>query len=223
MRERSDRGIGDRADRPVVQEGDGVVFADISISLDGYVAGRGVSLERPLGVGGESLAWYGDDVNDPGADLAATHDAVDARVLEEAGGRERAVIMGRTTFDVSIEAWGDEPPIRKPCFVLTNRPAPLLELRGGTSFTFVSSPGEALREARRVAEGGDVSVMGGAATVDRFLDEGLLDEIQLHVVPVLLGGGVRLFDGVAPGHVRLEQLRALGGARATHVSYRVIR
>lgn len=198
----------------------GIVVADITVSLDGYVAGPRVSVERPHGDGGELLVWYGDDVNDPDADLSAVHDDVDARVLEEAGAREGAVIMGRTTFDVSIDAWGDEPPIRKPCFVVTSRPAPRVERRGGTSFTFVGSPSEALREARRVAEGRDVVVMGGAATVRGFLDAGLIDELHLHVVPVLLGRGVRLFEELADRPLRLEKVHALDGAKAVHLAFR---
>ncbi|CAN5687924.1 hypothetical protein BH23DEI1_BH23DEI1_14230 [soil metagenome] len=129
--------------------------------------------------------------------------------------------MGRTTFDVSIDEWGDEPPIHKPCFELTHRPSPPVERRGGTSFTFVTSLGEALRRATLAAEGGDVVIMGGAATVAGFLAAGKVDELQLNVVPVLLGRGVRLFDGGGLEHLHLRPVSASVGAEATHLVYRV--
>ncbi|TGG91743.1 dihydrofolate reductase [Natronospirillum operosum] len=195
------------------------VFADIDISLDGFVAGEHISKSDPLGKGGEHLIWYGDDVNDDNADFASAYDSVDAEVLEESSAREGAVIMGRNTFDISIEEWGETPPIHKPCFVLTHRPTQTISKDGGTTFTFVSDLRAALEQAQEAAAGRDVGVMGGAETIRQYLAEGLLDELHLHVAPVLLGGGTRLFDNITPGSVHLEKLRVRDGAKATHLLY----
>ncbi len=201
------------------------VFADIDISLDGFVAGEDISPEAPLGTGGERLIWYGDDVNDEGADFEASHGGVDAAVLRDSAASEGAVIMGRRTFEVSLPAWGENPPIHKPCFVLTSRAAEPLTMPGGTSFTFVTEgPEEAIRRAREAAGGQDVGVMGGAHTIRRLLALGLLDELRLHMVPVLLGAGLRLFEA-EPGEEggpgpELEKVRALDGERALHLVLR---
>lgn len=200
------------------------VFADIDISLDGFIAGENVSTSQPLGKSGECLVWYGDDINDDDVDLASKYDAIDALVLEECAAREGAVIMGRNTFDVSIEAWGDDPPIHKPCFVLTHRPAPTL-FKGGeggtTTFTFVTDLRDALRQALQAADGRDVGIMGGADTIRQYLSAGLLDELHLHLVPVLLGSGIRLFDGLDPDLFRFRSRRVQDGARATHLLYQI--
>lgn len=202
----------------------GKVFADIDISLDGFIAGENVSRNSPLGTGGEQLIWYGDDVNDENANLASTYGAADAEVLAESAAREGAVIMGRTTFDVSIDAWGDNPPIHKPCFVLSHRPAaPRIAAEGGTTFTFLDNIHDALRQALQAAQGRDVGIMGGAQTIRQFLAEDLLDELHLHLVPVLLGSGIRLFDhGNTPlRHFRKLQVR--DGIKATHLRYETLR
>jgi dihydrofolate reductase len=197
------------------------ILADIDMSLDGFVAGPDISPEQPLGVGGERLIWYGDDVNDPDGDPEVAYGGVDGRVLREAMESEGAVIMGRRTFEVSIDAWGDEPPIHKPCFVLTSRPAPPLEMAGGTSFTFVTGGAdEAIRQASAAAGSRGVGVMGGAQTIRSFLEEGLLDALHLHIVPVVLGGGLRLFEPGAGGPIHFEKVRALDGERAVHLLLR---
>jgi dihydrofolate reductase len=198
------------------------VFADIDMSLDGFVAGENPSPENPLGVGGERLIWYGDDVNDGEADFEGAYGPVDAGVLRSSMEGEGAVVMGRRTFEVSIDAWGEEPPIHKSCFVLTSRPREPVEKPGRTTFTFVDTgPHEALRLAREAAGGLDVGVMGGARTIRELLAEGLLDELRLHVVPVLLGRGIRLFDESLGGRVELEKVEVLDGERATHLVLRL--
>jgi len=197
------------------------VVADIDISLDGFVAGEDVSPENPLGVNGDALIWYGDDVNDDEADLHDAYGEVDATVLREASGSEGAVIMGRRTFEVSLGAWGENPPIHKPCFVLSSRESPPITKPGGTSFTFVNEgPEEAIRLAKDAAGGRDVGVMGGARTIRRLLATGLLDELRLHVVPVLLGKGLRLFDADVASEVDLEKVRAMDGEKAVHLVLR---
>jgi dihydrofolate reductase len=199
----------------------GKVFADIDISLDGFIAGERISRESPLGAGGERLIWYGDDVNDGGVGRNGRYGTVDAEVLQESAAREGAVIMGRRTFDLSVDAWGVCPPIHKPCFVLTHRPAPTLVKQGGTSFIFVASPEEALNKARHAASGRDVGVMGGAQTIRQFLLAGLLDELHLHLVPVLLGSGMRLFDGLAGKGVELRKGQVRDGQKVIHLSFAI--
>lgn len=199
------------------------VFADIDISMDGYIAGPRVSRDNPLGDGGERLVWYGDDVNQADADLAGAYAAADAQVLARAAEREGAVIMGRRTFEVSIEEWAEEPPIGKACFVLSRLARPPLR-RGRTTFTFVEDAPTALRHARDAAGDRDVGVMGGAETIRSFLAEGLLDELHLHLIPVLLGGGIRLFREGGPealDRLDLQKVEVIDGARATHLRYRI--
>jgi dihydrofolate reductase len=162
------------------------VFADIDRSLDGFVAGDGISPEHPLAIGGERLIWYADDVNDPGADLEERYGSVDGLVLREAAHAAGAVIMERRTFDVSFDAWGEDPPINKPCFVLTRRNDAATEVRDDTTFTFVSmGPEEAIRRTKHAAGGHHVRVMGGALTIGSLLAAGLIDELHLHIGPVL--------------------------------------
>lgn len=182
----------------------------ISISLDGYTAGPNQSVKEPLGTGGERLhewvvplaAWRaphgleGGEVNES------------SRVLEELGQNIGATIMGRNMFGGQPGPWkkdepwngwwGKEPPFHHPVFVLTHHARPRLELAGGTSFTFVTDGIEsALRQAREAAAGRDVALAGGAEVAKQYLNAGLVDEMSLSLVPILLGGGDRLFDGVA--------------------------
>jgi dihydrofolate reductase len=118
--------------------------------------------------------------------------------------------------------WGDEPPYHAPVFVLTHHPREPLAMQGGTTFTFVTDGIEsALAQAREAAGDGDVAIAGGAETVNQYLSAGLIDELRLHVAPVVLGAGERLFDGV--GDISLERLDVSGTGLVTHMSYRVLR
>ena len=206
----------------------------ISISLDGYVAGPDQSEENPLGEGGERL-------HDWVVPLAAWREAhgheggrVDesARIFEEARENVGAGVMGRNMFgpigggpwrdDEWKGWWGDEPPYHAPVFVLSHHPREPLVMQGGTTFTFVTDGIEsALAQARAAAGEADVAIAGGAATVNQYLAAGSIDELRLHVVPVVLGAGERLFDGV--GDLELERLDVSGTDLVTHLSYRVIR
>ena len=195
------------------------VTVDISMSVDGFVAGPNQSLDNPLGEGAEDRLhrWMFEEAEANAAELQG---------ITAAG----AFIMGRNMFtpgrdDWDLEWkgwWGDEPPYHRPVFVLTHHPRPVLPMSGGTTFTFVTDGIEsALAQAREAAGGGDIAIAGGAHTVNQYLAAGLLDELRLHVAPVLLGAGERLFDGV--GDLTLEPLGVRGTDLVTHLRYRVTR
>ncbi|MER7051814.1 dihydrofolate reductase family protein [Streptomyces sp. NPDC000351] len=132
-----------------------------------------------------------------------------------------AVVMGRMMYDTGEEFWGDNPTFRTPVFVLTNRPRPTLVKEGATTFTFVTDGVHSAPEQAKAAAGdGNVDIGGGASTVRQYLAAGLVDELQLHVVPALLGDGLRLFEGPGAGPRGLRQLRVVETPSATHLKYR---
>jgi dihydrofolate reductase len=209
------------------------VFADISMSLDGFVAGPSPTLEEPLGAGGEQLhewafrlaAWrrpHGLEGGEEGPESA---------LVEETLAESGAVVMGRRMFSGGSGPWaddpngsgwwGDEPPFHAPVFVVTSHAREPLALQG-TTFTFVTDGVEsAVEQARAAAGDRGVSVAGGASVVQQCLDAGLLDRLTVHVAPVLLGGGTRLFESVEPR--KLEATRVIESPFATHVRYAVPR
>jgi dihydrofolate reductase len=209
------------------------VRAHISVSADGYVAGPNQSIENPLGEGGESLhdwvvalkAWREPHGMEGGEENASTP------VVQESLAGIGAEIMGRGKFgggpgpwgeDPWPGWWGENPPFHIPVFVLTHHEREPLTL-ADTTFTFVTGGIEpALAQAREAAAGRDVFIGGGADVIDQYLAAGLVDELELHIVPLLLAGGARLFDGVGP-EVRLEQVRAVEAPGVTHVKYQVAR
>ena len=208
---------------------------DISMSLDGFVAGPNQTLEEPLGRGGEQLhEWaFGALAWREAHGMEGGETNVDSEVVEDAIAGVGATVMGRRMFsggagpwedDPKADAWwGDEPPFHHPVFVLTHHERERVTKEGGTTFTFVTDGIEsALEQARAVAGDGDVAVAGGADVAQQYLRAELLDEIQLHVAPVLLGGGVRLFDGSVPDAPRaLERTRVIESPTGvTHVTYR---
>jgi dihydrofolate reductase len=191
----------------------------MSISLDGFVAGPDQSRENPLGIGGLDLHhWHLDE---------PLHEA-DARAQNELMRRRGAYVMGRNMFGPIRGAWegewrgwwGDEPPYHAPVFVLTHYPHEPIEMNGGTTFHFVTEGfGAAFERATAAADGLGVDIAGGASTVRQALAAGVIDELMLDIVPVLLGTGERLFDGVDdPG---FEPLEIMHSPHATHVRYRV--
>jgi dihydrofolate reductase len=210
------------------------VRAHISASLDGYVAGPNQSMEEPLGENGESLhdwlvvlkSWREAQGMEGGEENVS--DAVVAQENTNVG----AEIMGRGKFGPPSRGewgdepwrgwWGDEPPFHKPVFVLTHHEREPLTL-SDTTFTFVTDGIEAALERASASAGDkDVFIGGGADVINQYLAAGLVDEIELHVVPMLLGGGARLFEGVGPD-VKLELLRVVEAPGVTHLTYRVVR
>lgn len=208
------------------------IALDITMSLDGYVAGPNPTLEDPLGENGMQLhewvfplrtwrAAHGMDGGETNAD-----DELVARGLENL----RATVMGRKMFsggsgpwedDPNAAGWwGDEPPFRHPVFVVTHHPRESVTFENGTTFHFVDGVEPAVAAAREAAGDGDVRVSGGAEIARGALDAGLLDRIELHVAPILLGGGTRLFDGFTQ-QLELEHEGVRQSPFATFVDYRV--
>jgi dihydrofolate reductase len=190
-----------------------VVFV-ISMSLDGFITGPGVSAETPLGRGGERLHdWMFDRKTDP-----------DAEVVDEVYGRTGAIVIGKRMFDLGEGPWGDPPPFGMPVFIVTHEARQPLVKQGGTTYTFVSDGIDAALEQAKAAAGDkNVGVWGGADTFRQYLAAGLLDELQIHLIPLLLGGGVRLFDGPGPEPIELEQTRTVETPSATHLWFRVVK
>jgi dihydrofolate reductase len=208
------------------------VTCQISISLDGYAAGPNQSLDNPIGEGGMRLhewalataSWRAQHGQEGGE-----HNA-DAEVADKMMEGIGAFIMGRKMFgggdgpwdEAWTGWWGDDPPYHTPVYVLTHHAREPLEMEGGTTFHFVTDGIEsALEQARAAAGDKDVSIAGGASAVQQYLAAGLLDELYLHVSPVVLGAGERLLENV--GKQTLEIVETVASPGVTHVKYRVVR
>jgi dihydrofolate reductase len=203
----------------------GKVTFDITMSLDGYIAGPNDGLELPLGAGGERLhEWvYGLKSWREPHGLAGGETNRDAEILEESLKTTGAIVLGKRMFD-NARGWGENPPFHVPVFVLTHTGREPEAKEGGTTFTFVTDGVEsALEQARAAAGDKDVAVGGGANTAQQFLKAGLLDELQIHVAPMLLGGGVRLFDQLGAQQIDLEPTRVVESPRVTHLKFRVVK
>jgi dihydrofolate reductase len=206
------------------------------MSLDGYVAGPNQSIENPLGEGGEHLhdwlvklqtfrALHGD--------ATRGETGINDDVLREAFENIGATIMGRNMFgpvrgpwgrDPWKGWWGDDPPFGHPVFVLTHHPREPLQMQGGTTFFFVTDGIEsALEQARKAGDDKDVVIGGGASVIQQYLDAGLIDQLEIHLVPLFLGAGARLFDNLDGHKVKLEPIRTIAGPGVAHLKYRVLK
>jgi dihydrofolate reductase len=210
------------------------VRVHIAVSADGYVAGPNQSEKDPLGEGGEQIhEWmlalksWREPHGREGGEINAN-----SAILEEANDNIGAEIMGRGKFGPAGGGpwpeepwngwWGDDPPFHKPVFVVTHHEREPLTLTD-TTFTFVTDGIEpALEQAKEAAGDQDVYIGGGASIINQYLAAGLVDEIEVHVSPLILGGGERLFDGVGPD-LKLEQLRAVEAPGVAHLKYRVVK
>jgi dihydrofolate reductase len=211
----------------------GKLTTHISMSLDGYVAGPNQTHENPLGEGGEDLhewvigtegwrALHGKEGGERNAD---------SEVAGEVGQNIGAQIMGRNMFGPPDGGpweeswrgwWGEDPPFHTPVYVLTHHARESLEMQGGTTYHFVTDGIEsALEQARAAAGDKDVLLAGGAKAIQQYLAAGLLDELYLHIVPIILGGGERLLENV--GNPTLEPVKVVASPAVTHVKYRVVR
>jgi dihydrofolate reductase len=202
--------------------GTGAVVCDITMSADGYTAGPNQTEQRPFGDDGGD--GWGDELH---AWLAETAEENRAEIDLLTGAK--AFIMGRNMFgpvrgewDRQWNGWwGEDPPFHAPVFVLTHHAREPQPMDGGTTYHFVTDGIEsALAQARTAAGDGEVAIQGGATTINQYLAAGLVDELRLHIVPLTLGAGTRLFDGVPS--LKLEQVKARAATLVTHVTYRVL-
>lgn len=202
------------------------VLVDMGMSLDGFVAGPNAGPHNNLGDGGTRLHQWVYDLEAwrERQNLRGGRTNPDDEIVRGSSDRVGAFVMGRRMFDEGEVGWPDPPPFRAPVFVLANHAREPWARQGGTTFTFVTDGIErALEQARAAAGGEDVRIAGGANAVKQALEAGLLDEIQIHLAPVLLGDGVRLFDGIEPKGIQLERSRVVDSPRATHLKYRVVK
>lgn len=197
------------------------VIADISMSLDGYVTAPGADPDHGLGVGGEGIhGWV----------LERPRSPIDERILAHAVENTGAVVLGRRLYEVADRpnGWSEEvgyghdqaQTTAPPCFVVTHRPP--THVRLASRFHFVTEGvAAAVDQAKAAAGGKDVVIMGGGNVVDQCLAAGLVDELQIHLSPLLMGGGTRLFDLAGP--MELAQPTVIESPRAVHLTYRIVR
>jgi dihydrofolate reductase len=223
----------DEGDEPMA-----TIRFNLSISLDGYLAGPDQSVDDPLGMGGMHLHDWAFSLaafrHVHGMDGGETN--ASSQILEESIANVGAVIMGRNMFGGYPGPWGDDPPwtgwwgddppYHVPVFVLTHHARQPLVMQGGTTFHFVTDGIEsALGQARAAAGGKDIVIAGGASIAQQYLAAGAIDEVNLSIVPIILGAGERLFDHL--GHLgagpKLEQVRVIAAPGVTHLRYRVIK
>jgi dihydrofolate reductase len=213
------------------------VTAQMSVSLDGYYAGPRTStdprdlaafMEGPEGPGFfrvtrwviDAMAWR------ERQGYAGGERSVNSQIIKETFAAAGAYVMGRRMFDGGEIPWGDEPPFRAPVFVVTHRRREILDRQGGTSFTFVTDGVQrAIERAKDAAGGQDVAIAGGGTLLRRVLAAGLLDELELHIAPVLLGDGMRLFDAslgldIHEG-IELTPIRVIETPAVTHIRYTI--
>lgn len=208
------------------------VRSHISVSLDGFVAGPDQSMENPIGKGGMRLhEWlFSTRAWQSGHGGAGGEENRDSDVVESLTRDVGAYVMGRRMFgggdgpwDPEWRGWwGDEPPFRRPVLVLSHHAREPLAMAGGTAFTFVTEGvGVAVSQALAAAGEGEVMVAGGASVIQQVLAAGLLDELYLHIVPVVLGAGERLLENV--GDPTLEPVEVVASPAVTHIRYQVVR
>ena len=192
----------------------GKVTFDMSISLDGFVTASNIRPEEPLGDGGQRLHDWAFN----------TEDDRNREVLAQ-GVNTGAIIAGRRTYDASVPWWGADGPsgaARLPLFVVTHN-APR-NIPKGSVYRFITNGIEsAMEEAQKTAGGKDVTIMGGPEIGQQFIHKGLVDEISIHLVPVLFGGGIRLFERLQEEHILLETIGVIDTPEATHLRYRIVK
>lgn len=187
------------------------IIFDISMSLDGFIAGPNLSPQLPMGEGGEQLHDW----------LFAKKTGIDTEVINELIETSGAVIVGGRTYNLGIDSgWEGCSPFKVPAFVLTRHvPEKLIE-----GFTFVTSGIEnAIIQAKAAAGDKNIWIMGGATIAQQYVKAGIPDEIHIHLIPVLLGSGTRLFDHPMPKQVELKKIKLIETPAATHLRYRVVR
>jgi dihydrofolate reductase len=203
----------------------GEVSMGLSMSLDGFIAGPNDGLGSPLGEGGERLfAWYSAGETEyalPGTEMVFRVSPRSAELLGEAHGKMGAFVTGRRTFDIT-NGWGGSPPLGVPTFVVSHT-VPQEWLYEGSPFTFVTEGVESAIELAKVVAGEKDVAVGAASIVQQCIKAGLLDVIHIDLVPVLLGGGVRLFERLGGGPIELERTREIEAPGVTHLTFRVLK
>lgn len=212
----------------------GKIHYDVSMSLDGYVAGPDQSKDHPLGINGNLLhewmtklaVWRKD------AGLEGGETNANTKVYLEKEFDNGALIMGRNMFGGGPGPWkeplwngwwGDNPPFHKPVFVLTHYQRPILEMEGNNSFTFVTEGiTTALDLAKKSAGEKDIAI-GGGTIAKQFIAAGLIDDLSIHLIPVFLGAGVKLFDSESLASVKLEQKSIIDGPGVVHLKYKILK
>jgi dihydrofolate reductase len=191
------------------------VTSEISMSLDGFITDPDASVGSPL------------EGDDPGRLHDWRFDAkteTDDAIVDEIYASTGAVLIGKRMFDVGFEPWGDPPPFGMPVFVVTHEARAPLPMQGGTTYTFVSDGIEAAFElARAAADDKNVGIWGGANIIRQYLKAGLLDEMQIHLIPVLLGGSIRLFEDFDPEGIELRKTSSIETPGATHIRFEVVK
>jgi dihydrofolate reductase len=194
------------------------VYAEQSMSLDGFTSGPNVRVGNGMGDDGDRLH---DWIFDPktGAKTKAGE-----KFMDEKSSTNGAVIVGKRMFDVGFEPWGDPPPFRMPVFVVTHEKRDPLPMKGGTTYNFVTDGIEAALEQARAAAGDkDVLIQGGTDIIRQYLEAGLLDELQIQLIPILFGDGTRLFEGLDPEGIELRKMSSTDTPAATHFRFEVLK
>jgi dihydrofolate reductase len=207
-------------------DGMGIVTAHMSMSLDGVIAGPNAGAGNPLGDGGVRIQQWMFDLASfrEIQGLTGGQTNKDDEELRERFAPMGAVVMGRRMFDEGEGPWGDNPPFRMSVFVVTHEARERSVKEGGTTFTFVTDGIEsALEQAKAAAGDQNVNIAGGADTVRQFIKAGLIDELEIHLAPVLFGEGIRLFDKMGPEHIELENIRVVASPQVTHLRFRVVK
>lgn len=188
----------------------GNVFFEMTMSLDGFITRPNVDIHQPFGDDGDSLHDW----------MFSEPTPMDRQIAAEMNEKTGAFVMGRRMFDFGEEPWGDDTFV-KPCFVLTNRPKAKL-VKGAATFTFITNGiHSALEQARQAAGEQDICIVGGADVGQQYLRAGLVDELRLHVAPVLFGAGTRLFENIGTDKVKLEKIQTRETPNAMHLVYRI--
>jgi dihydrofolate reductase len=203
----------------------GKVSVGLTMSLDGFIAGPKDGPERPLGEGGDRLfEWFdsGDtEYSLPGTELVFKVSAQSAELLTEVEKTMGAFVTGRRTFDIT-NGWGGNPPLGVPTFVVTHS-VPQEWVYEGSPYTFVTDGVESAVEQAKTVAGDKGVAVGAASIVQQCIRAGLLDEVTVNLVPVLLGGGVRLFDHLGPAPIELKSKGVIEGFGVTHLTFRVVK
>jgi dihydrofolate reductase len=190
------------------------VICEISMSLDGFITDPIASVGTPL------------EGHDPGRLHDWMFDAktdTDAAIRDELYASTGVVLMGKRMFEVGFEPWGDPPPFGMPVFIVTHEEREALPMQGGTTYNFVTGGIETALERALAAGDKNVGIWGGADIIRQYLKAGLLDELQIHLVPVLLGGGIPLFENLDPEGIQLKRGDSIETPGATHLRFEVVK